>query len=132
MKILKFIYFAIALLSLPYFVYAENIIFNPPIPKPEISVEKAVEFARAEFNNFLGGSASKSSEYIVQSVEYCSYNDIIEKYKNYSDTEKIKQVSKEGNWEWKITFCSTIASDDYYTYMVTQNGDVLLLKVCCL
>jgi hypothetical protein len=131
MKKLISLFFAIAILSQSYSVLAENVIFDPPIPKPKVSIEKALELARAELNKFLGGSASKSSDYIVQSVDYCSYNDIIEKYKYYSVAE-IKKISKEGNWEWEIKFCSTTASDDYYTYMVTQDEKVLLVKICCL
>ena len=131
MKKLTYLYLAIALLSTSFSAFAERVIFNPPIPKPCISVEKAIELVRAEIKKGEG-QFRKTDAMILQSVEYYSYEDIIKKYKSYSVETKINKISKEGNWEWVIKFFNTKMSDDYYIYMVTQNGDVLLLELCCI
>ena len=96
---------------------------------PKISIEKALELAKAEFFKGMDVDAIKSSENILLSVAYCSYNDII---KNYYGEAKIKEISKEGNWEWIIKFSNTKVSDDYSIFMVTQDGRVLLVEWCCL
>ena len=96
LKKLIFFCFVIVMLSLPFSVFAERVIFNPPIPKPSISIEKAIELARGEYKNG-DGHFTKTDDMIIQSVEYCSYEDIIEKYKSYSVETKMNKISKEGN-----------------------------------
>lgn len=131
MKKLLFLCFAIVMLSQSYSFSTEGIIYNPPIPEPKVSIEKALELFRAKLKkDNPDGSAKISSEYIVFSVEYRSYSYIKEKYSVAEAT--MEKYSKQGNWEWVIKYSSTRISDTYSNYMITQNGKVLLVEWCCL
>ncbi len=129
MKKLISLCFVVGLLSLSLSVLAEGILFDHPIPKPKVSIEKALELVRAKIFRGMDVDAIKSSKNIILSVEYCSYNEIISRY-NRKDI--MEQFSKEGNWEWIITYSNTETTDDYAIYMVTQDGNVLLVELCCL
>lgn len=131
MKKLIFLCLAIAILSQPYSFSTEGTVFNPPIPKPKLSIEKALELLRAKHKKDNPDRYEKlSSVNIVFSVEYRSYHYIKNNYGGAATT--MEKVSKEGNWEWVIKYGSTEISDSYSTYMVTQNGKVLLMELCCL
>ena len=129
MKKILILCFTIAILSQPYSFCTELYPFETPIPKPKISIAKAIDLSRAELDKTRNNKYT--SEMIIKSVEYCSYKDIIKKFKNSAENNvnEIRKLSKEGNWEWIITLFNTITGPDYYTYMVTQNGDVLLLEI---
>ena len=130
MKKLISLCFVVGLLSLSLSVLAERIFLDHPIPKPKVSIEKALELARAEFFKGMDVDAIKSSENILLSVEYCSYNEIILRYNVLKET--MEKFSKERNWEWIIKFSNTEITDDYSIFMVSQDGKVLLVEMCCL
>ena len=131
MKRLVLLCFAFTMLFQSYSFCTEGIIYNPPIPKPKLSIEKALEIFRAKLKkDSPDGNTKLLGNYIVISMEYRSYNYIKEKYN--IDTATMEKFSKEGNWEWIIKFSNTKISDDYQVYMVTQEGKVCAVEFCCL
>ena len=75
MKKLIFLCFAIAILSQSYSFCTESTIYNPPIPKPKLSIEKALEIFRAKLKKDSPDENAKPlKDYIVFSIEYRSYN----------------------------------------------------------
>lgn len=131
MKKLLFLCFAITILSQSYSFSTEGTIFDPPIPKPKLSIEKALEIFRAKLKKDNPDGYSKiSNDYIVFSIEYRSYHYIKEKYG--VDAATMEKFSQQGNWEWVIKYSSTRISDSYSTYMVTQEGKVRAVEFCCL
>lgn len=131
MKRLILFCFAFTMLFQSYSFCTEGIVYNPPIPKPKLSIEKALELFRDELKkDYTDENAKPLKDYIVFSIEYRSYNYI---KKTYSvDTAIMDKLSKEGNWEWIIMFSNTKISDDYMAYMVTQEGKVHAVEFCCL
>ena len=131
MKKLILLCFVIAIVFKSYSFCTEAYPYNPPIPEPKISIEKALEIFRAELKiDNADGKAKRLNDYMVFSIEYLSYNDIM---KNYNvDASTMMKFSKEGNWEWIIRFSNTKWSGDYQVYMVTQEGKVRAVEFCCI
>ncbi len=131
MKRLVFIFFVIVILSHSSSFCTEGTVYNPPIPKPKVSIEKALEIFRAELKKaYTVENAKRLDDYIVFSIEYLSFNDIMKKFN--LDASTMIQFSKEDSWEWIIKFSNTKISDDYQIYMVTQEGKVRAVEFCCL
>ena len=131
MKRLVLLCFAFTMLFQSYSFCTEGIIYNPPIPKPKLSIEKALEIFRAKLKkDNPDEKIGPLKDYIVFSIEYRSYNYIKQTYR--VDSATMEKFSKEGNWEWIIMFSNTKISDDYMAYMVTQEGKVHAVEFCCL
>ena len=74
-RMLLLLCLAFTILFQSYSFCTEGTIYNPPVPNPKLSIEKALEIFRSELKkDYTDENAKPLKDYIVFSIEYRSYN----------------------------------------------------------
>lgn len=111
MKKIICIFFLFYLSILPINLFAKP---GPPIPKPSISIHKAIKIAKHYFNkkekNLFDTDFWKKEEFIITSVKYTKYF--------------MEKPQKE--WAWIIEFRHPVINDHSFTYKIKDNKVELL------
>jgi hypothetical protein len=99
-------------------LFSNNTFAEPlpyPIPKPEVSVIEAIGLATNYFHkgeDLIDTADFKKADFILDSVIYTDYFD--DKF--------------QSEWAWYISFRHPIASDITYTYKVTEDKKIVLIR----
>lgn len=95
------------------------------IPKPHLKLSEVLIAVEKQFRTDLTEDYKKYEDFIIISVEYCSFDKIQKDFKNMD--EDIPKKLNKGEWGWIITFAYYKANDIGFVYLVTPKKKVFLL-----